>query len=364
MPYKLSKLQVKNFRNLDNSILIFNKNINCIFGENGNGKTNILEAIYYLINRKSFRKNTSFPQMISIDSEQPEILFTSLLQDDFKEYPYSGKVASESSIWYFENKVEKKKLGLQTVFINPFDSYAFHNVPAFRREWIDSHLSKLNKKYKTILNKYNQSLRFRNTLLSKRPEQYIDQIKVIDLQIADYSHFISSQRAIFLTEIKDYCDSTFKSIFHESHNLEIKIDSKFVSLDVKEIHQFYVDNLEKDIIIGKTRYGIHRDDYVFHFDGYNSYEFCSLGQQKMSFLSLIFAYIELFRYKFSFYPVVLIDDVSGELDGLRWKNLIGYLEHKDFQVFITTANKIFREELERIESSNKIFVKNGEIKLI
>jgi DNA replication and repair protein RecF len=364
MPYKLSKLQVTNFRNLDNSVLDFNQNINCIFGENGNGKTNILEAIYFLINRKSFRKNTSFPQMISIESEQPEIIFSSLFQDNFNQYTYSGKVSLDSNTWYFNNKAEKKKIGLETVFINPFDSYAFHNVPAFRREWIDTHISKINKKYKTILNKYNQSLRFRNTLLSKRPDKYIDQVKVIDIQIAEYSYFISQQRVEFLKEIKDYCEKTFKVIFHESHELEIRLESKFNLLDVKQIHEFYKENLEKDIIIGKTRYGVHRDDYVFHFDGYNSYEFCSLGQQKMCFLILIFAYIELFRYKFNSYPIVLIDDVSGELDGRRWKNLIGYLKDKDFQVFITTANSLFREELERIESSNKIFVDNGEIKNI
>lgn len=361
MTYKISKLQLTNFRNLDSTVIDFNHNINCIFGENGNGKTNILEAIYFLINKKSFRKNTSFPQIISIDSEKPEILFSSLLEDKFNKSSYSGKISNESNNWYLNNELIKKKLSIETVFINPFDSYAFHNVPSFRREWFDGHISKINKKYKTILNKYTQGLRFRNTLLSKRPDSYVSQIQAMDLQLSEYTYFISNERVDFLKEIKDFCDKTFKEIFHESHDLEVKLESKFKLLNVKEIHQIYQENLEKDVIIGKTRYGIHRDDYVFHFDGFNSYEFCSLGQQKMSFLSLIFAYIELFRYKFNSYPIVLIDDVSGELDGRRWKNLIRHLEEKDFQVFITTANKNFREELERIESSRKIFVDNGEI---
>jgi DNA replication and repair protein RecF len=112
----------------------------------------------------------------------------------------------------------------------------------------------------------------------------------------------------------------------------------------------------------KTHYGIHRDDYVFHFDGFNSFEYCSLGQQKMSFLSLIFAYIELFRYKYTSYPIVLIDDVSGELDSRRWKNLITYLKDKKFQVMITTANENFRKELESIEESTKFYIENGETK--
>lgn len=361
MGFKLSKLQIKNFRNLDNTVLEFTKNINCIFGENGNGKTNILEAIHFLINKKSFRKNTSFPQIISIDSEQPEIIFSSILEDEYSKTSYSGKIQLDSSSWYMNNEVHKKRIDLETVFINPFDSYSFHNIPSFRRDWFDSHISKINKKYKTILNKYNQSLKFRNTLLAKKPELYIDQINAIDLQLSEYSYFVSNERAAFLEEIKDFCEITFKQIFHESHELEIKIDTKFKNMNVKDILGFYRENLQKDLIIGKTRYGIHRDDYVFHFDGYNSYEFCSLGQQKMSFLSLIFAYIELFRYKFNSYPIVLIDDVSGELDSTRWKNLIEHLEDKNFQVFITTANKSFREELERIESSRKIFVNNGEV---
>jgi DNA replication and repair protein RecF len=81
----------------------------------------------------------------------------------------------------------------------------------------------------------------------------------------------------------------------------------------------------------------------------------------MSYLSLLFAYIELFRYKYSSYPIVLIDDVSGELDQHRWRRLVEYLEKSQFQVLVTTANEKFKEELERIEGANKIHIKNGSI---
>ncbi len=145
----------------------------------------------------------------------------------------------------------------------------------------------------------------------------------------------------------------------KAHDLELRLDSKFANATQEEIKNFYRENLQKDDIIGRTSYGIHRDDYVFLFDGFNSFDFCSLGQQKMSYLSLIFAYIELFRYKFSSYPIVLIDDVSGELDSRRWRNLIDYLEAKNFQVMITTANENFKRELEKIEESNKFYVDSG-----
>lgn len=362
MDFKLSKLQVTNFRNLENDILEFSNGINCIFGNNGNGKTNILEAIHYLINKKSFRKNTGFPQIISIESEKPEIIFSSYFRSDKNSLTYSGKIFNNNQEWYLDNTSVKKKIEVETVFINPFDSYSFHTIPAFRREWMDSHLSKLDKNYKSNLRKFTQSLKFRNSLLSKKPNQYREQIKANDPQLAEYTFLINKRRVEFLSELNSYCDETFKLIFDETHLLKLDLKSKFKNMNIKQINEFYELSLEKDEILMKTQYGIHRDDYMFHFDGFNSYEYCSLGQQKMSFLSLIFAYIELFRYKFNSYPIVLIDDVSGELDSRRWNNLINYLKEKKFQVMITTANENFRKELESIKESTRFYIDNGYIK--
>ena len=119
--------------------------------------------------------------------------------------------------------------------------------------------------------------------------------------------------------------------------------------------------MQKDIPLGRTSYGIHRDDYLLLFDGLNAFEICSLGQQKMSFLGLSFAYIELFKYKLRTYPIVLIDDVSGELDQKRWSNLIRYICVREFQTFITTASEGFRIELERIEGIRKLYIHKGKI---
>lgn len=361
MDIKLSKLQVTNFRNLANTVLDFSSGINCIFGNNGNGKTNILEAIHYLVNRKSFRKNTSFPQVISIDGEKPEILFSSLFKNEDSQFTYTGKWLFDSNQWFRDNSPTKSKVGVETVFINPFDSYSFHTIPAFRRDWIDSHLSKINKQYKSTLKKFEQSLRFRNKLLAKKPPTYIDQIKAIHPQLSEYSFFLLQERKHFVAALSDYCGETFKIIFDEVHELKLEIESKFLNYSQEMIKNFYDESIQKDDVLCKTQYGIHRDDYVFNFDGFNSFEYCSLGQQKMSYLSLIFAYIELFRYKFNSYPLVLIDDVSGELDSRRWENLIEYLEAKRFQVFITTANENFRKKLEKIKDSKKFYMSNGNV---
>jgi DNA replication and repair protein RecF len=163
--------------------------------------------------------------------------------------------------------------------------------------------------------------------------------------------------------MNQFITETYKNIFASEHLLALRVESTFINWDSEKIYEFYRANEKNDLKAKVTRIGIHRDDLVFDFDGLNAFEFCSLGQQKMAFLSLIFAYIELFRYKFNSYPLVLIDDVSGELDSQRWKNLIQYLEQKDFQVVITTANENFGKELGEIPNSKKFYINHGKLSL-
>src|SRR5690606_16635466 len=151
-------------RNLGSEVITFKPKINCVFGLNGNGKTNLLEAIHFLIHRKSFRKNTSFPQIISIDSDKAEILFLSLFENENEKLSLSGKIDNYTSQWYVNNQISKKRLELTALFINPFDSYGFHTTASFRRGWIDQQLSILSKDYKKLLKTYNQILKQRNVL--------------------------------------------------------------------------------------------------------------------------------------------------------------------------------------------------------
>ncbi len=360
--YKISKLQVTNFRNLNPDIITFSNGINCILGENGNGKTNILEAINVLATKKSFRKNTSFPQFLSIDGEKPEIIFSSVLENQLNEkISYSSKMTSESILWFLDGAPIKKKLDIKVVFINPFDSYGFHNSASDRREWIDYFICQIDANYKKSLSKYTIALRFRNTLLSKKPSKFKEQIIASDGELAMLSMYLTARRIEFLKDIENYLADTFQKVFSEKHKLEIKLESKIINVSAVNVQKIFLNNLETDCDRGHTSYGPHKDDYVLLFDGLNSFDFCSLGQQKMSYLSLLFAYIELFRYKYTSYPIVLIDDVSGELDQYRWRRLVEYLEKREFQVLITTANEKFKEELDRISGANKIYINKGSV---
>ena len=357
---KVKKLQAQNFRNLKNSVFDFAPGINCIFGQNGNGKTNLLEAIFLLTNKKSFRKNTDYSQMLNIEGETPEIILQSVFENEGELISYSLRMSDKSEERFLNNKPDKSTPS-SSVFINPFDAYNFHTSSTFRRQWVDSHISLGDKEYKQVLGRFQKSMKFRNSVLAIGGKSASSQLKAIDDQVAEYSAILTQKRYEFLTALNNFITPTFKAIFSEEHSLELNLDSLFVHWDKKKIFDFYRHQENADLKAQVTQVGIHRDDFIFTFDGLNAFEFCSLGQQKMAFLSLIFAYIELFRYKFDSYPIVLIDDVSGELDSQRWKNLIQYLETKNFQVLITTANENFGKELEKIPASRKFYIEHGKL---
>lgn len=357
--WKVKKLQAQNFRNLGKDVFEFSPGINCIFGQNGNGKTNLLEAVHLLTNKKSFRKNTSYSQMINIEGVSPEMIIQSVFTNEQEVLPYSLRMTDELEERYLNNVFEKSKTLSTSVFINPFDSYSFHTSSTFRRQWFDSHLGLMNKEYKQFLGRFQKAMRFRNSILGMGGKNVSAQLRAIDEQLSEYSAIITERRKEFLTELNQNITPTFKAIFSEEHQLELDLDSMFVHWEPQRIFDFYRHQEIADIKAQVTRVGIHRDDFVFSFDGLNAFEFCSLGQQKMAFLSLIFAYIELFRYKFTSYPIVLIDDVSGELDSQRWKNLIQYLETKNFQVLITTANENFGKELGKIPNAKQLLIEHG-----
>lgn len=360
--WKIKKLQAQNFRNLKSTVFEFSPGINCILGQNGNGKTNLLEAVFLLTNKKSFRKNTDYAQMINIEGESPEIILQSVFENQDEILPYSLRKSDALEERFLNNRPEKSKTPSTSVFINPFDSYNFHTSGSFRRQWVDSHISLGDKEYRQVLTRFQKSMKFRNSVLGYGGKNTSMQLRAIDEQVAEYSAFITQRRFEFLSALNQFITPTFKAIFSEDHTLQLDLDSLFVHWDQKRIFDFYRHQENADIKAEVTQVGIHRDDFIFSFDGLNAFEFCSLGQQKMAFLSLIFAYIELFRYKFTSYPIVLIDDVSGELDSQRWKNLVQYLETKNFQVLITTANESFGKELEKIPASKKIYIEHGTLK--
>jgi DNA replication and repair protein RecF len=278
---KIQRLKAENFRNLKPEIIEFVSGVNCIFGSNGNGKTNLLEAVYYLTNKKSFRKSTGFPQLINIEGENPEIYLNSVFIDEQQSHSLSVKINSEMEYWWLNNRPDRKDFKLQSVFVNPFDSYLFHTSSSFRRQWFDSHLAQLDPKYKKALARYHKALKFRNSLLASGYHSSSKiQLMAIDEEYSQLIEELTNLKNQWIKELNEFLKPTFKNIFAEEHELELQVESRFQGLHKKNINEFLRKNEEKEFNAHHSLYGVHRDDYSFLFDGLNSYEFCSLGQQK------------------------------------------------------------------------------------
>ena len=210
--------------------------------------------------------------------------------------------------------------------------------------------------------RYQKCLRQRNALLSQRNTSVVPQLNALDEQYVRYIFELTNLRVQHVKNLNKYINGIYHELFSEENELELKLESDFIEKSKDEIASILKIAISDDIERGYSNKGIHRDDFITLFDDFNAFEYCSLGQQKMSFLSLLFAYIDLFRYKKGSYPVVLIDDVSGELDQERWDRLIRFIEKRSFQVVITTANDAFREKLESLPDVKKFRVNAGDVR--
>ena len=223
----LQKVRLTNFRNLSEKIIEFKSNLNCICGNNGNGKTNLLEAIYFSINKKSFRKKASFQQILSADSGKSEIISSITVTNKAKDTDYySIQWESDKYTCILNGQKKIRKPKLSCVFVSPFDSFSFHNESSFRRNLIDSFISRIAPEYKKVLNDYTKLLRQKNSLL--KTTQNIAQIDAIDTILSEKIAFIVKYRVKFIADINPYLKEIYHDIFSNSISLELEIESKFV----------------------------------------------------------------------------------------------------------------------------------------
>lgn len=356
----LESIKVENFRNLNNQSIEFNHRINCIFGDNGNGKTNLLEAVYFLLNRKSFKKNINFRNLLSVDASESEIRLWGAYKLDKEKISLTGRVNLENSEWWVDGEKRVKNWHF-SVAINPFDASNFSSSFTHRRDWFETVFCSLDVGFKKKLSLFRKIYKQRNFLLKNKPYDYKSQLNFFDDEYCRVSSELSAQKRLMVQELNPVLKSIFNEIFFEENIIQLEVLAPSAHFEYEALSKKLAENREKEEIIGTTLSGSHKDDYIIKFDGYNAFEYCSLGQLKMAYLSILFAYINLFRYKFGVFPIVFIDDVSGELDRHRWKRLVRYLDCCEYQVFISTANEKFREELSALSSAKYITLVNGEI---
>lgn len=361
--FKLKKLSGKNFRNLQPVFIEVDKNLICFFGENAQGKTNLLEMLYFLFNQKSFKKKAEFSQILAIDGDKAEITISGEYLKSESNY-ISLKVTEQSLDYYLNNQRIKKDKVSQSVFILvPVDSYNFFNERSERISWLDKEISRFNKTHTKSLIDYTRGLKQRNLLLAAKKIDTV-QIRTLTETIAKYAITIQNNRILYIQEIKHFLALTFQRLFASNDLIGLEYNETIKSsISEQDYVEKWLEYLPLEVNKKISKKGSQLDDMVITINGFPMNSHGSMGQQKMAYFSLFFASIKYLNgpKKLEYSPIILLDDISSEIDSLRWKSLIKYLLDQNFQVFLTTANLTFLETIKTQENVNIFMIQNGQV---
>ncbi len=330
----LKSIELKNFRNYEDLNLKFDSGTNILFGDNAQGKTNILEAAYVSGTTKS-HKGSRDKDMIRFGEDEAHI--RTLVEKQGKEYQLDIHLKKNRSKGIAINKVPIKKAGelfgiLNMVFFSPEDLNIIKNGPSERRRFLDSEICQLDKIYLSDLTKYNKILMQRNRLLKDMMfrQELSETLPVWDMQLVEYGKRLIRRRRQFIEELSGIVTGIHKNISGDKEELILKyepnIDAEFLEDELNRVR-------EKDKKYAQTSVGPHRDDISFFIHDVDIRKFGSQGQQRTSALSLKLSEIELVRQTIHDTPVLLLDDVLSELDSNRQNYLLNSIH--DIQTMIT-----------------------------
>ncbi len=327
-------MELKNFRNYETLSISFDSGTNIFYGDNAQGKTNILEAVYMSGTTKS-HKGAKDKEVIRFGEQEAHIR-TSVIRNE-KEYCIDMHLKQNRTKGIAINRVPIRKAGelfriLNMVFFSPEDLNIIKNGPQERRRFLDFELCQLDSIYISDLSDYNKILNQRNRLLKDmiyRPD-LADTLSVWDAKLIEVGRRIITSRKQFVEELNEIVHLIHAKISGNREELLITYES---NTDSEHFEQNLIRTLERDKKLGQTTVGPHRDDLLFSIRGADIRRFGSQGQQRTSALSLKLAEIELVRRLIQDTPVLLLDDVLSELDSSRQNYLLGHI--CDIQTMIT-----------------------------
>lgn len=342
----ISSIKLNNFRCHGDFSYDFKKKTSVIIGENGSGKTSVLEAIYEALRGKSFRATDS--DILKRESEfyRIEVNFT----DGEKTVVAFGDLdASHEAKKQFLVGGKKytrlpKKYRYPIVLFLPDDLHLLSSSPTKKRDFFDRILSELNDSYITTLNRYEKALKQRNDLLKRFADGSIEELRSVifswNLLLAKYGTEIRKERQKFIAELNKRLTNTYRTIAGGENNDEVVVEYKLQGDDVSEGEYFkrLESELNRDLILGHTGFGVHRDNYDFIFNNTDADGSASRGEVRSIFLAMKFIEADLIFEKYNKRPIVLLDDVFSELDEGRQKCLTR--NFKDNQVIITSTEMV------------------------
>ena len=356
---KIESLKLKNFRNYDLLNLEFDQAANIFYGDNAQGKTNILEAVYLSGTTKSHRGSKD-RDMIQFGKEESHI--ETIVQKNGMTYQIDIHLKKNSPKGIAINKIPIRKASelfgiVNLVFFSPEDLNIIKNGPSERRRFIDLELSQLDKIYLKNLSNYNRIVNQRNHLLKEIPYQkdLLQTLDIWDMQLINHGTAIIERRKIFIDEINKIVSSIHKKLTGNKEDIQLIYEPSNGNMTLEQALR---KNRERDIKIKSTSVGPHRDDICFKTGDLDLRRFGSQGQQRTAALSLKLSEIELVKKAINDTPVLLLDDVLSELDKHRQNYLLDSIH--DIQTLITCTG--VEEFVNHRFSINKIFhVQNGQV---
>ena len=360
---KIRKLKLLNFRNYDHLNLEFSDGLNVIYGDNGSGKSNLVEAIYLLALTKSFRI-TNDKNLIKKGESTTVVEGKLVKEDDYEKHKVT--IASDGKkVEIDENKINRISdyvTKMQVVVFTPSDVSLINASPADRRRILNIEISQIFKEYLILLSNYNKILKQRNAYLKQlylygnASREYLD---ILTNKLIQYGLRIYEYRLDFIEKINALITKKYQEIF-EYGELTIKYNSDYKNKSSEEIFKNYQKMYDREVVMGKTLSGVHHDDIIFILDGKEIGKWGSNGQQKNAIFAFKLAELEVIKEEKGNYPILILDDLFSALDNKKIKNIVKLLNN-DIQTFITTT-ELSRINKKLLVNAKKFNVKNDAIR--
>ncbi|HPS56492.1 MAG TPA: DNA replication and repair protein RecF [Spirochaetota bacterium] len=362
----LTNLRLNNFRNYESREVEFSPDINLIYGNNGSGKTNILEAISVISNLKSFR-NANDQSMIRWNSEyyycRGDVSGSDFSRFEVGFYKDDEQSRKKIKIDDYEIKRVSEYYGkMMTVSFVPSDINILGTTPDVRRKYFDSVISKLFPDYINDLNRFRDILNSRNVVLKKIKEgsSNIKHLDVWNRLIAEKALCIIKKRDDFINIFSKIFNKSYSIISGESHPPFLFYKPSIKADEIDEIYNTFLSDIKSDIRRGSTTQGPQRDDYYFiNSEGINFLSYSSQGQRRTAAISLKVAEYEIIKSMRNKKSIILIDDIFSELDEIRRFNMIDLLMSEGQLIFTMVNRENF--PLDKIGNIKYFKIDNGEL---
>ncbi|MBR1808400.1 MAG: DNA replication and repair protein RecF [Paludibacteraceae bacterium] len=373
----LRELNILNFRNIESASLSFSPKINCLVGQNGMGKTNVLDAVYYL----SFCKSSLCSidsQNIRHDSEMAMVQGEYVFLDEENAETVSCGLRRGQKKQFRRGKKDYKRLiehiGLiPLVMVSPKDSELVLDGSDERRRFMDSVISQQNRKYLEFLTDYNALLKQRNTLLKQMQDEAVGgaatdetMLEVYEQKMTPLAEYIYAEREAFINAFVPVFQDIYNFIAEQQETVDLHYRSQLAD---RSLDEAYSRTRQRDLILGWTSQGIHKDELEMSLGGYPLKQVASQGQQKTYLISLKLAQAVWLSKQHSLVqntvkPLLLLDDIFDKLDSHRVRRIVELVGSERFgQIFITDTDRQHLTELMAADrNNNKVFtVENGTI---